>query len=120
MENRFLQEQEKLLPLQRILPEGSLIGLESNALMVTLDIQYSEGAGYVGMDILNWGAKTSQIAVGKWPVNVEYQPGFFAFREGPILIDAIQGLHLQHGLAPSLLIIDGHGTAHPRKMGVAS
>ena len=45
-----------------------------------------------------------------------YVPGFFAFREGPAIISAVGALTRQ----PDLLLIDGHGRAHPRRAGIAS
>lgn len=45
-----------------------------------------------------------------------YVPGFFAFREGPAIISAVGALTRK----PDLLLVDGHGRAHPRRAGIAS
>jgi deoxyribonuclease V len=45
-----------------------------------------------------------------------YTPGLFYFREGPAIIGALS--KLQH--EPDLLIVHGHGIAHPRRCGTAS
>jgi deoxyribonuclease V len=45
-----------------------------------------------------------------------YIPSLLSFREGPILIKTFQRLKLK----PDVMIYDGQGTAHPRKMGLAS
>jgi deoxyribonuclease V len=45
-----------------------------------------------------------------------YLPGYFAFREGPAIISAVGGLIRR----PDLLLVDGHGRAHPRRAGIAS
>jgi deoxyribonuclease V len=45
-----------------------------------------------------------------------YIPGLLSFREGPILIEAFQRLRLK----PDVMIYDGQGIAHPRRMGLAS
>lgn len=50
------------------------------------------------------------------PVRFPYVPGLLSFREIPALLAAIKKLKLK----PDLLIIDGQGIAHPRRIGLAS
>jgi deoxyribonuclease V len=45
-----------------------------------------------------------------------YMPGFFAFREGPAIMSAVGALSRR----PDLLLVDGHGRAHPRRAGIAT
>jgi deoxyribonuclease V len=52
----------------------------------------------------------------KKEVRFPYVPGYLAFREVPALMDAWHQLPAK----PDLLVVDGHGIAHPRRMGIAS
>jgi deoxyribonuclease V len=45
-----------------------------------------------------------------------YAPGYLAFREGRLTIEALAGLQV----TPDLVFIDGHGVVHERGLGLAS
>lgn len=55
-------------------------------------------------------------AVARLPVTFPYVPGLLSFREVPVVLAACA--ELQH--PPDLLICDGQGIAHPRRLGIAS
>lgn len=45
-----------------------------------------------------------------------YVPRYLAFREVPALVKVWEQLQIK----PSVLVVDGHGIAHPRRMGIAA
>lgn len=55
-------------------------------------------------------------AVAERPVTFPYVPGLLSFREGPAVLDALEKLVV----TPDILLFDGQGVAHPRRIGIAS
>ena len=57
-------------------------------------------------------ARSGVVAEAKFP----YVPGLLSFREAPAVIEAFEKLSVR----PDILMCDGQGIAHPRRMGLAA
>lgn len=64
---------------------------------------------YPEMDVVEIKLVTEQV---KFP----YVPGLLSFREAPLILAAFEKLTI----TPGLVIVDGQGIAHPRRIGLAS
>lgn len=82
-----------------------------------VDIAYSGHiavAAYAELEVRT--GRLSLLAARASETQVDYRSGFLAFREaGPIL-----GLLRERRVSPSVILVDGHGLAHPRLCGFAT
>jgi deoxyribonuclease V len=66
--------------------------------------------------VLTWpGLVPVEGVVVEAPVPFPYVPGLLSFREGPVLTQAFRRL----STPPDLVVFDGQGLAHPRRLGLA-
>jgi len=72
---------------------------------------------YAGIILLSF-PQSQPIAYSlvKAETRFPYVPGYLAFREVPALVNVWEQLQLK----PDVLVVDGHGIAHPRRMGIAA
>lgn len=71
-------------------------------------------AGFIVLDYHNM--KEVVHAVAKVTSTFPYIPGLLSFREIPALLEAWNQLPIR----PDVVVLDGHGIAHPRRLGIAS
>jgi len=60
--------------------------------------------------------KKVAVVIERGRLELSYVPGLLSFREAPLLIGAAAKLAVE----PDLIMVDGQGIAHPRRMGLAS
>ncbi len=82
-----------------------------------VDVGIQKGAAEAAVVVLAFPDLTViDYAVASGPVPMPYIPGLLSFREGPAILKAMDRL----SASPDLLIFDGQGIAHPRRLGIAS
>lgn len=109
-----VQIQRQLMRQVRLQPLSQSVKLVAGA-----DISFNKYspvvfAGFVVLDF-----ETLQLveqATAIMEVQFPYIPGLLSFREIPPLLEAYKKLQCQ----PDVFVLDGHGIAHPRRLGIAA
>jgi deoxyribonuclease V len=97
----------------------SLVPLEGEpSLIGGCDVSMNRFAteGFAGFVVLNKKLEVVDHAVIKDAIPFPYVPGLLSFREIPMLMKAWEKLKTK----PDLLVVDGVGIAHPRRLGIAT
>lgn len=84
-------------------------------LIAGVDVSYKGDLAYSACVVLNKDFKISDVSITKYKTIFPYIPGYLSFREKTPIIDAIKGVS-----GFDILMVNGHGVAHPRFLGLAS
>ncbi|MCY3414004.1 MAG: endonuclease V [Candidatus Heimdallarchaeota archaeon] len=98
--------------LQKQVQEGEV---DSISLIAGFDISFKDNIG-VGALVVFKEKEIVDIKYHVAEIDVEYIPGLLAFRELPIFLECWKQLTSK----PDLVVFDGHGKIHPRRMGIAT
>lgn len=110
---RVLQAQ---MAAQVVLEDGFAVPLRTVA---GFDVGFEDGgettrAAVVLLDADSLQPMESHVA--RLPTSMPYVPGLLSFRELPALLQALAML----SQSPDLVMVDGQGIAHPRRLGIAA
>ncbi|HAS39018.1 MAG TPA: endonuclease V [Microscillaceae bacterium] len=114
-------QEQNLMANQVIIPQdGNGYQPSEGDVVLGLDIQYEGDVAYIAGDFQYYQGEAIQTYSGVAKVNAPYVSGFFCFREGPPLLALVNRLLQDTSIPnPNLLVVDGHGIAHPRALGIA-
>lgn len=86
------------------------------ATMAGVDVSTKRGWGHAAIVVVRLPElDTLDRATWHAPLTYPYVPGLLSFREMPLLVRAWEALSVR----PDVVMVDGHGYAHPRRFGLA-
>jgi deoxyribonuclease V len=116
-EAEAVAEQERLRGLVDLESAGPAPGAAGR--VAGVDVAYDEDTGRVAAAAVVLDLETLEVVEQATAVSTSsfpYVPGLLAFRELPPVLKALERL----ATAPDLVVCDGYGIAHPRRLGLAS
>jgi len=92
------------------------VSLERITTVAGIDVGFKDDLAIAAIILLDFpDLDPIDTAVIERRVSFPYVPGLLSFREGPAVMDVIAKLDMK----PDLIIFDGQGRAHPRRLGLA-
>lgn len=85
--------------------------------IVAVDAHHADGTGLSWAAVAETGPDLDLVrsVMACRPTTFPYVPGYLSFREAPAILSALALLPER----PDLLVVDGQGIAHPRRLGIA-
>jgi deoxyribonuclease V len=91
--------------------------VEKIEMVLALDVAYKDNLAFCAAVLYDLKReKVLKELIIKEKVNFPYIPGLLFLREAPIMLEAIEKVDREY----DLILVDGHGLAHPRKAGLAT
>lgn len=93
-------------------------GLQVNC-VAGADVSFDRDAGMVYAAVVAMAypsLEMREVRTAALPATFPYVPGLLVFREGPALAEAFAAMQTE----PDVVMFDGHGVAHPRRLGIAA
>lgn len=112
---------EEAIALQRELAKRIIredrLGEVRHVAGVDMAINENNGMARAAVVLLSYPSlEISEQHIYEEPVRMPYVPGLLSFREAPCVLGAFSQLRQR----PDLVMVDGVGIAHPRRIGIAS
>lgn len=112
-----VQAKERQMELRKHLNIKDEFGKINTIAGVDVGYDNSRGLAHASIAVMQFdGLKILEQVQEFTPVDFPYIPGLLAFREIPALLAALNKLSKM----PDLIMVDGQGIAHPRRMGIAA
>ena len=110
---------QEALKIQTTLKKGILLqnAFDRIGMVAGADVSFAKQEVTAAVIVLDYETlEVVEESAARSPCSFPYIPGLLTFREGPVLLKALQRLNYQ----PDVILFDGQGIAHPRGIGLAS
>lgn len=93
------------------------LDLDAVRLVAGVDVSVKNDRSHAAIVVATYpDFRVVETVTALMPTPFPYVPGLLSFREGPVLEEAFGRLQAE----PDVFLFDGMGTAHPRRIGIAS
>ncbi|MGF3022598.1 deoxyribonuclease V [Methylobacterium aquaticum] len=93
------------------------LALDAVRLVAGVDVSVKSDRSHAAVVVATYpDFRVVETVTALMPTPFPYVPGLLSFREGPVLEEAFGRLKAE----PDVFLFDGMGTAHPRRIGIAS